>query len=77
MLDLLCSEYGWTVEQIFDHTKDQIMLLVESMMKRKKVDIKFQADIHGAEMKSDNSKSVDIDKDFNKLSGMGINVVKG
>jgi len=75
MVDLLCSEYGWTIDQVFDHTKDQVAELMKVMMKRISRDLKFQAELHGATMKggpSDNT--VDVGDDLSKI---GINVVKG
>ena len=78
MIDLFCSEYGWTVEQIFDHTKDQIVLLSKAISKRKEEDIKFNATIHGAELKkSSSNKNLDLEKDIDKLGSLGINVAKG
>jgi len=75
---LFCNEYGWTVEQVFDSTKEQIGLLVGSIMKRKQADIKFQADLHGAEMKSGSKNDVVLDeKNFDSsFKKMGINVVE-
>ena len=75
---MFCNEYGWTVEQVFDSTKEQIGLLGGSIMKRKQADIKFQADLHGAEMKSGSKNDVVLDeKNFDSsFKKMGINVVE-
>ena len=75
---MFCNEYGWTVEQVFDSTKEQIGLVVGSIMKRKQADIKFQADLHGAEMKSGNTSNVVLDeKNFDSsLKKMGVHVVE-
>jgi hypothetical protein len=79
VMDLLCSQYGWTVQQVFEHTKDQVMELVNEITKRRNEDIKFQAAIHGAEIKdnSGNRKTLDLGDDIDKLSTIGIDVVKG
>lgn len=47
-------------------------------MKRKQADIKFQADLHGAEMKSGNTSNVVLDeKNFDSsLKKMGVHVVE-
>ncbi len=77
-MDIICSQYGWTVAEIFQHTKDQIMSLVESINKRRNEEIKFTAAIHGAELKdSKGDKSLDLENDIDKLGSVGINVVKG
>jgi hypothetical protein len=78
VMDLVCSQYGWTVHQIFEHTKEQVMGLVDEITKRKNNEIKFQAAIHGAEMKdSGNKKTLDLGDDIDKLSSIGIHVAKG
>jgi hypothetical protein len=77
-MDMVCSQYGWTVPEIFEHTREQVMDLVSEITKRKNEDIKFQAAIHGAEMKdSGNKKTLDLGDDIDKLSSIGINVAKG
>jgi hypothetical protein len=55
------------------------MELVDEITKRKNDDIKFQAAIHGAEMKNSpgNKKTLDLGDDIDKLSSIGINVAKG
>ncbi len=76
-MDMICSQYGWTVAQIFEHTRDQVMELAEAINKRKTEDIKFMAAIHGAEMKGFRGKNtLDLEKDIDKLGNIGINVVK-
>ncbi len=76
---MICSQYGWTVAQIFEHTRDQVMELSNVIVKRKNEDIKFQAAIHGAEMKGSGGKdsALDLESDIDKLGSIGINVVKG
>ena len=78
-MDMICSQYGWTVAQIFDHTRDQVMELVEAINKRKTEDIKFMAAIHGAEMKDSGGgkNTLDLENDIDKLGSIGINVAKG
>jgi hypothetical protein len=78
VMDIVCSQYGWTISEIFEHTREQVMDLVDEITKRKNDEIKFQAAIHGAEMKnSGNKKTLDLGDDIDKLSSVGINVVKG
>lgn len=74
-MDLVCSEYNWTVEQVFSHTKDQIELLMKAMNKRKMAEIKVQADLHGAKMKNSSSDSVNVEN-TSKLKSMGINIIE-
>lgn len=79
-MDILCSEYGWTVSTVFDHTKDQIEVLTTAINKRKNDHIKFTASIHGAELKNSgggNKNTLDLEDDIDKLGSIGINVVKG
>jgi hypothetical protein len=77
-MDIICSQYGWTVAEIFQHTKDQIMVLVESINKRRNEDIKFTAAIHGAQLKNTRGdKSLDLENDIDKLGSIGIDVKKG
>lgn len=77
-MDLVCSQYGWTIHQIFEHTREQVMELVDEITTRKNSEIKFQAAIHGAEMKSQgNKKTLDLGDDIDKLGSIGINVAKG
>jgi hypothetical protein len=54
------------------------MKLVDEIIKRKNDDIKFQASIHGAELKGSGKgdKALDLENDIDKLSSIGINVVK-
>ena len=73
---MLCSEYGWSVEQVFDCTKEQIDALCKSIGKRREVNQKFQAGIHGAELKQTRENTIDIDKDFDKLKSMNIPIVE-
>ena len=79
VMDLVCSQYGWTVHQIFEHTKEQVMELVDEITKRKNEETKFQAAIHGAEMKGGqgNKKTLDLGDDIDKLSNIGIDVAEG
>jgi hypothetical protein len=54
------------------------MELVDEITKRKNEEIKFQAAIHGAEMKnSKNNTTLYLENDIDKLGSIGINVVKG
>jgi hypothetical protein len=78
-MDIICSQYGWTVAQIFEHTRDQIEELVDEIGKRKNEEIKFQATIHGAKLKDSGQgdKALDLENDIDKLGSIGINVVKG
>jgi hypothetical protein len=77
-MDMICSQYGWTVAQVFEHTRDQVMELAEAINKRKNEDIKFTAAIHGAEMKDSRGKNtLDLENDIDKLGSIGINVAKG
>ena len=79
VMDTVCSQYGWTIPQIFEHTREQVMELVNEITKRKNEDIKFQAAIHGAEMKGStgNNKTLDLGDDIDKLGSIGIDVAKG
>lgn len=79
VMDMLCSQYGWTIPKIFEHTREQIMELVDEIVKRKNDDMMFQAKIHGAEIKNNpsNNKTLDLGNDIDKLSSIGINVAKG
>jgi hypothetical protein len=78
VMDIVCSQYGWTISEIFEHTREQIMDLVDEITKRKNSEIKFQASIHGAEIKDPgNKKTLDLGDDIDKLSSIGINVAKG
>ncbi len=73
---MLCSEYGWTVEQVFSHTKAQIELLTVAMAERRKEDFKLQAGLHGANIKKESfNKSVSV-TDTDKIKSMGINVIE-
>ncbi len=78
IIDMVCSQYGWTVPDIFQHTRDQIMVLIEEINKRRNDDIKFQASIHGAELKgnSGGGKQLDLENDIDNLGSIGIHVAK-
>jgi hypothetical protein len=79
VMDLVCSQYGWTIQQVFEHTRQQVMELVDEIVRRKNEDIKFQASIHGAKLKNNSggNKTLDLGEDIDKLSSIGIDVVKG
>jgi hypothetical protein len=54
------------------------MDLVSEITKRKNEEIKFQAAIHGAEMKNSGSnRTLDLGDDIDKLGSIGIDVAKG
>lgn len=72
---MICSEYSWTVEQVLKQTKDQIDLLLKSMNKRKMLEVKLQADFHGAKMKNDYTNSTNIEN-TDELRKSGINVIE-
>jgi hypothetical protein len=46
VVDSLCSEYGWTIEQVFDCTRDQVHALQDSIASRREVEAQFMATIH-------------------------------
>lgn len=73
---MLCHEYGWTIDQVFDCTKDQINDLSKSIQKRMESSRQFEATIHGAELKKTRENTVDAGKDFDKLKGIGISIVE-
>ncbi len=74
---MLCHEYGWTVEQCFNNTQGQIELLVKAIQKRQMSELEMQAKLHGAEMKKESSKSMNVDKesDWNRLKHGRSNIV--
>ncbi len=70
----MCHEYGWTLDQCFDITKEQIEMLVESISKRKKQGLEFNAQLHNCKLKnaSSSTHSIDSSEDFDKLKQKGI-----
>ncbi len=70
---MLCHEYGWTVEQCFDCTQEQIEVLAEAINKRKMKELESQVQLHGGKMtKSTQRESMSVDNDWEKLKGLGI-----
>jgi hypothetical protein len=54
------------------------MALVEQINRRRNEEIKFEASIHGAELKGSggNNKTLDLEDDIDKLESIGIHVAK-
>ena len=70
---MLCHEYGWTVEQCFDRTHEQIEVLTEAINKRKMNELESQVQLHGGKMtKSTQRESMSVDDDWQKLKSLGI-----
>jgi Spy/CpxP family protein refolding chaperone len=73
---MMCHEYGWTIDQVFDCTREQLDALSKSMTKRKQAEMEFIATINGAQIKKTSHNTVDAAKDFDKLKKMGIPTVE-
>ncbi len=76
---MLCHEYGWTVDQCFECTQEQIQLLVEALNERKIKQLEQDASMHGAKLeKSRQNKNLDLsanlEKDWNRLKARGFNI---
>lgn len=48
---MLSSEYGWSTEYIWSRTMKEIDWRVRSILERKNLSMKFDAQIHGMEIK--------------------------
>ncbi len=69
---MLCHEYGWTVEQCFDRTHEQIEVLAEAINKRKMKEMESQVKMHGGKMQTTTQgKSMNVDDDWDKLKTLG------
>ncbi len=74
---MLCHEYGWTVQQCFDCTQQQIEALVKAIGKRKMDKMETDAGLHGVQMKKESKKSMNVEKesDWNRLKRGRSNIV--
>jgi len=72
----MCHEYGWTLDEVFNCTKDEIEALMNAAIKRKNLDFEFTAKIHGAEIKGGgtSSNTPKTKDDFQKLKSLGLNI---
>ncbi len=70
---MLCSEYGWSLDQAFGCTKGQIEALSDSISKRKEAEAEFQAAMHGAQLKKTQDNTVQA-TDTDQLRRLGIHV---
>ncbi len=76
---MLCHEYGWTPDQCFECTQDQIQLLVEAMNGRRMKELEQNASMHGAKIeKSRQNKNLDLsankEQDWSRLKARGFNI---
>lgn len=76
---MLCHEYGWTLDQCFECTQEQVQLLTEAMSERKMKELEQDAGMHGAKIeKSRQNKGLDLtenlDRDWNRLKARGFNI---
>ena len=74
-MDTLAHEYGWTIEQILDMTKDQVFACLDAIANR------YGREASAYEKNKNNPPGTvafeDIDGSPERLAAMGINVVKG
>ncbi|RLI43709.1 hypothetical protein DRO59_00060 [Candidatus Bathyarchaeota archaeon] len=71
----MCSEYGWTPDQVFNLTRATVSALLESAMKRKKEEYKFYASCAGAKLQDEITTSEDLLRQV-KQSGIPFEVKK-
>lgn len=81
MVDFLCSQYGWTPDQVFALTRPTIEGLLEEARERLHAQYRFYASLVGAELRDDHvrpdsddprtllKKVQDIGVDFEVVSG--------
>jgi imidazolonepropionase-like amidohydrolase len=48
-----CTECGWTVPQVFEHTREELAALSEKICKKIRKRLAWEAKLHGSELKED------------------------
>jgi hypothetical protein len=73
IIDLIASEYGWTLEKIYELTREELELLCKAILERKETELKISAlGGHGARIETTTPTSEkDRIKAIRNMSGVG------
>ena len=77
MVDFFCSEYGWTVDQVFDHSIAELELLITVAKKRKQAEAEYDASLHQMQIKKSKDPSnhqMSDESAFERAKGRGWNI---
>lgn len=76
-IDVIASEYGWSIEYIGDLTLEEMNLLAEAIQRRRYEEHRFQASLMGAKMRPfpvsfDDEPSAGLDERLDAAKAMGL-----